>query len=192
MYLIIDTETTGLPKNWKASVRNLDNWPRLVQIAWIQYDKSGTIITACDYLIKPDGFTIPKAASKIHGITTEKALADGRPIIDVLDEFERIVNDSYWLIAHNISFDEKVIGAEFLRIEKKNILGKKPKLCTKEESTDYCAIPGPYGYKWPTLSDLHLSLFGTPITDGHTALEDAKICAKCFFKLKQLQIIDLN
>ena len=191
MYLVIDTETTGLPKSWKASVTNLNNWPRLVQIAWIQYDKSGTILKTCDYLVKPDGFTIPKAASIIHGITTEKAISDGRSVIDVLNEFELDANDSNWIIAHNMSFDEMVIGAELLRRGKKNLLANKSKICTKAVSTDYCAIPGPRGYKWPTLSELYLSLFGTDIPEGHDALVDAKICAKCFFELKRLQVINL-
>jgi len=30
MYLFFDTETTGLPRNWKAPVTDLDNWPRMV------------------------------------------------------------------------------------------------------------------------------------------------------------------
>ena len=32
MYLIFDTETTGLPKNWKAPLTDFDNWPRMVQL----------------------------------------------------------------------------------------------------------------------------------------------------------------
>ena len=27
MYLIFDTETTGLPKNFKAPITDTDNWP---------------------------------------------------------------------------------------------------------------------------------------------------------------------
>ncbi|HET7116363.1 MAG TPA: hypothetical protein VFI29_07720 [Hanamia sp.] len=32
MYLFFDTETTGLPKNWKAPVADLNNWPRLSEL----------------------------------------------------------------------------------------------------------------------------------------------------------------
>ena len=38
MYLFFDTETTGLPRNWKAPVTHLNNWPRMIQIAWIACD----------------------------------------------------------------------------------------------------------------------------------------------------------
>lgn len=53
MYLFFDTETTGLPQNYKAPVTNLNNWPRMVQIAWLQYDKDGNRISANNSIIKP-------------------------------------------------------------------------------------------------------------------------------------------
>ena len=52
MYLFFDTETTGLPKDWKAPISDLDNWPRLVQIAWSHYDSSGNEISNNSYIIK--------------------------------------------------------------------------------------------------------------------------------------------
>ena len=56
MYLIFDTETTGLPKKWGAPVSDLDNWPRCVQIAWQLHDGLGTCIEHQDFLIKPKDF----------------------------------------------------------------------------------------------------------------------------------------
>ncbi|MCX6741278.1 MAG: hypothetical protein NTY61_02675, partial [Candidatus Parcubacteria bacterium] len=47
-YLFFDTETTGLPKNWKAPIEDLDNWPRIVQIAWAIY-KNGVKIGSYDF-----------------------------------------------------------------------------------------------------------------------------------------------
>jgi hypothetical protein len=35
MYLFFDTETTGLPSNYKAPATDLNNSPRLVQLAWL-------------------------------------------------------------------------------------------------------------------------------------------------------------
>ncbi len=37
-YVFFDTETTGLPLNWKAPVTELENWPRLIQLAYIVYN----------------------------------------------------------------------------------------------------------------------------------------------------------
>ena len=51
MYLIFDTETTGLPKRWGAPISDTDNWPRCIQIAWQLHDEMGKIIEHEDYLI---------------------------------------------------------------------------------------------------------------------------------------------
>ena len=92
MYLLFDTETTGLPKNWKAPVTDLNNWPRLVQLAYLFYDNNGNEISAGNHIIKPDGFIIPTDASRIHGISTEKAIQEGKTLLIVLQEFQSLVN----------------------------------------------------------------------------------------------------
>ena len=53
MYLFFDTETTGLPKRWNAPVTDLENWPRLVQLAWIMYDDRGNMLESRDVIVKP-------------------------------------------------------------------------------------------------------------------------------------------
>ena len=77
MFLIYDTETTGLPSNWKAPLTDSENWPRLVQLAWQLHDVNGKLLSRGNKIVKPDGFTIPFTSSKIHGITTERAEAEG-------------------------------------------------------------------------------------------------------------------
>ncbi len=189
MYLFFDTETTGLPKNWKAPLTDLANWPRLVQIAWLQYDSTGKRVVERDYIIKPQGFTIPADASRIHKITTEKAMAEGVALRDVLEEFSGLIDQSNVLVAHNISFDEKIVGAEFLRENMENRLLQADKICTMDVSTDYCKLPGKYGYKWPKLSELHFKLFNADFEEAHNASVDIDACAKCFWELKDRGII---
>ena len=70
-------ETTGLPKNWKAPLTDFDNWPRMVQLAWQTHDVNGSLISAKNYIIKPEGYDIPFNAEKIHGISTKIALEQG-------------------------------------------------------------------------------------------------------------------
>ena len=53
MYLIFDTETTGLPKNWKAPITDTDNWPRCVQIAWQLHDEMGELVEDQNYIRVP-------------------------------------------------------------------------------------------------------------------------------------------
>ncbi len=159
MYLFFDTETTGLPINWKAPVTTLSNWPRMVQLAYLLYDKNGIEIDRGDFIIKPEGYNIPIPSSKIHGITTERALAEGRNLLEVLKKLHSLISVSELLVAHNISFDEKIVGAEFLRNGMLNNIPPKRKLCTMLESKHFCAIQDPYGNKWPKLPELHYKLF---------------------------------
>jgi len=114
MYLFFDTETTGLPKNWKAPITDLANWPRMIQLAYFLADADGNKLAGGDYIIKPEGFTIPEEAARIHGISTERALKEGRDLPGMLLEFQAAVWRAQFLIAHNMSFDEKIVGAGYL------------------------------------------------------------------------------
>ncbi|MCD6346387.1 MAG: 3'-5' exonuclease [Bacteroidales bacterium] len=185
MYLFFDTETTGLPKRWKAAVSDLDNWPRLVQLAYLFYDGEGRKIDGGDIIIRPDGFVIPVEAARIHRITTEKALEEGRPLEEAMGEFMSLIDESDVLVAHNMNFDEKIVGAEFLRCGMENPVPGKRKICTMLSTTNYCALDGPYGYKWPKLSELHYKLFGTGFDEAHNAAVDITATAKCFWELKK-------
>lgn len=189
MYLFFDTETTGLPRNWKAPVTDLNNWPRLVQLAWLHYDKDGNKIGGNNYIIKPNDFTIPSDASKVHGISTERALSDGVELQGVLNAFQNLISQTSYLVAHNMSFDEKIVSAEFLRKNMFSGIAAKNKICTMEKSTNYCKLDGPYGYKWPKLSELHYKLFGIRFEEAHNASVDINATAKCFWELKKRNLI---
>lgn len=189
MYFFFDTETTGIPKNYKAPASDLKNWPRLVQLAWLVADDAGNEITSAEHIVKPVGYTIPAAASKVHGITTEHALRDGLEIRQVLDLAVKDISAASLLIAHNVAFDEKIVGCELLRAGYPNHVEAKPRRCTMQSSTDYCRIPGPYGNKWPTLQELHRKLFKEDFTGAHRALADVRACARCYFELRRLKVM---
>jgi DNA polymerase-3 subunit epsilon len=188
-YLFFDTETTGLPKDWKAPITNFDNWPRIVQLAWLVYDSKGNQISKNEFIIKPNGFEIPIEASNVHGITTKLANDEGEQLENVLLKFEKHCEKSKYLIAHNINFDSKVTGSEYLRILSRNPISKLQEMCTMESSTNFCKIPGYYGYKWPTLSELHIKLFGVDFEGAHDALADIEATAKCFWEMRELKLI---
>jgi len=192
MYLIFDTETTGLPKNKQAPLTDFDNWPRVVQIAWQLHDSMGRLLSNENLILKPDGFTIPFNAEKVHGISTQRALDEGLPLDEVLDRFTEDLNKARLIIGHNIlDFDIKVVGSEYLRRDKENIIALKEALDTQLESTEYCAIPGGRGgqFKWPSLLELHTKLFGTDFGDAHDAAYDVAANAKCFFGLLKENVL---
>ena len=186
MYLIFDTETTGLPKKWGAPVSDLDNWPRCVQIAWQLHDGLGTCIEHQDFLIKPKDFNIPYDAEKIHGISTDLARQKGVSIDTVLDAFNDALSRATFVVGQNVGFDLNILGSEYLRATGKNPFEGKPILDTCTEATaSMCQIPGGRGgkFKLPTLTELHHHLFGVPFSEAHNATADVEATARCFFEL---------
>ena len=190
MYLIFDTETTGLPKNWKAPITDTDNWPRCVQIAWQLHDEMGELIEDQNYLIKPDNFEIPYESQKIHGISTELALEAGKTLNEVLEKFNQSLEKSSFVIGHNVNFDINVIGCEFYRKQLKNGLSSKKLLDTCTEDTALlCELPGGRGgkYKLPTLIELYEFLFESSFKEAHNATADVEATARCFLELIRIK-----
>jgi len=201
MYLIFDTETTGLPKNWRAPISDIENWPRCIQIAWQVHDEMGVLLESKSYIVKPKDFDIPYESEKIHGISTELAYEEGVDLEEVLTEFNNSVSKSKFIIGHNVNFDLNVIGCEFYRnnitsnIELTDVLDT----CT-ELTAELCKLPGGRGgkFKLPTLTELHEFLFQSSFKEAHNATADVEATARCFleliriknFKKEQLQADD--
>ncbi|EGD33982.1 DNA polymerase III subunit alpha [Capnocytophaga sp. oral taxon 338] len=186
MYLIFDTETTGLPRNYNAPISDSENWPRAVQIAWQLHDHKGQLLEHKDFLITPDGFTIPYDAERIHGISTELATKRGVSIHHVFEEFEKALAKTQYIVGQNIGFDIHIMGAEFYRYGVSSVLSKLPVLDTCTELTaELCRIPGGRAgkFKYPNLTELHEFLFGTPFAEAHNATADVEATARCFFEL---------
>jgi DNA polymerase III subunit epsilon len=196
MYLFFDTETTGLPLNWNAPATNTDNWPRMVQLACVLAESDGTTIEKHNFIIKPEGYSIPAGASKIHRITTARANREGIDLNAALTTFQSLLEKATHLIAHNMAFDEKIVGAEFHRKFGADPLPAKSKYCTMKSPPviKYCAIPPLRNgsYKWPKLSELHIKLFGLDFEEAHDASVDIQATAKCFFELSRLKIVRLK
>jgi len=191
MYLFFDTETTGLPKRRGAPVSETANWPRVVQLGWAPYRHDGQRVAGEAHLIKPVGFTIPAEAARIHRITTQMALSRGSDLNQVLGAFAAAATRATSFVAHNVEFDGPILHAEYIRQQLPIPFGTQSWYCTMALSTDFCGIPGPYGPKWPKLSELHQRLFGRPHIEAHDAAGDLEACARCFFELVRLDIIRL-
>lgn len=202
LLFFFDTETTGLPRDWEAPSSDVTNWPRTVQISWIVSNVRGQIISRQNYIVKPEGFSIPPELTKVHGITTERALEEGENLNNILDHFLRDLQQVSYIVGHNISFDKNVVAAEIYRkggekhldeivIDKYvDLLENKPTICTMLSSTNYCRIPRYNNeYKWPKLSELYYKLFNKELVDAHDSSVDVQATFDCFWKLKELGVI---
>lgn len=193
MYLIFDTETTGVPHNKTAPITDLDNWPRLVQLAWQLHDAHGKLIAQHNYIVKPDGFDIPYKAEQVHGISTKRANEEGQPLKDVLTLFMGDLTKTKVLVGHNIEFDINIIGAEFIRTSytPESFLALQ-KIDTGIASTEFCALSGGIGgkLKMPRLTELHEKLFGKSFEDAHDASYDVAATARSFFGLIERKVVN--
>ncbi|HRI78427.1 MAG TPA: DNA polymerase III subunit alpha, partial [Cyclobacteriaceae bacterium] len=192
MYLIFDTETTGVPHNKTAPITDLENWPRVVQLAWELHDRKGALISQHNYIIKPEGFDIPYKSEQVHGISTRRAMEEGSPLKDVLVPFLEDLSKTDVLVGHNIEFDVNILGAEFIR-QKLNTdkLLSVNKVDTGIVSVEFCQLSGGPGgkLKMPRLLELHEKLFGKGFGDAHDAAYDVAATARSFFGLIKRSVI---
>lgn len=107
MILALDIETTGL--NWQSD--------RIVEVAAILID-GGEVIGGAHHIINP-GEPIPTAASDIHGITTERAVAEGKDPAEALGAvataWDLALKSGTTVVAYNAKFDIPFLLAEFAR-----------------------------------------------------------------------------
>jgi DNA polymerase III epsilon subunit-like protein len=189
-YIFIDTETTGLPRFRDISAPNQEgNWPDIVSVAWSLYEPNGTFVKSQYSIVKPDGWTIPADSTKIHGITTEKALEEGRPLRDVLDELKEDLGKSEVIIAHHLEFDKNVLFNAFkwrLNYNPWHLWPEK-EICTMLKSTDELKLPPKYPkrshpYKPPNLTELYRATFnGREPTGQHNSMKDVEILCEIYW-----------
>lgn len=191
-YLFFDTETTGKPKDYNGSYEDIDNWPRITQIAWMLCEEDGTVIASRQSLIKPDGWEVPKEQFFIdNNMSTERCEAEGNPILEELEHFYAAKMSADVLVAHNIRFDHPIVWSEFIRAGREPRRGMT-KYCTMMKLTRFCNLPGKRGPKWPTLMELYNVVFKKDFEGAHDAMDDVKACADCFFELKNRGVITIE
>jgi DNA polymerase-3 subunit epsilon len=195
--IVFDTETTGLPESNNTSVRDTAKFPHIIQLSYIGFDtEKKEIYEYVDFIIKLDpSVEITPASIAIHKITRERSEREGISITDALAAFQESVNDADLIIAHNISFDKKMITVECIRNGLPNCLMRNgvfiPEYCTMLNTIHLCKIPNPnkkYAdlgqFKWASLSELHLHLFKCPTKGTHNAIVDVMICLRCYVQLE--------
>jgi DNA polymerase-3 subunit alpha len=158
----------------------------MVQVAWQLHDRSGKLLSNNSIIVRPRGYTIPFNAAQIHGISTERALEEGKELEEALAQFAEAVKFCDYLCGHNIDFDICVIGAEFHRAGFPDHFAGKKRIDTKsDDTTNFCAIPGGKGgkFKWPTLSELYVRLFNTGFEEAHNAAFDVQATSRVFFEI---------
>jgi DNA polymerase III epsilon subunit-like protein len=133
-------------------------------------------------------------SARIHGISTDRAKAEGVSLHKVLPQFNADVEKAETVVAHNLDFDLPIVTTEFVRCRLETHLAEKQTFCTMKtpQVVSWCKLPSKSGrgYKWPTLNELHIQLFQEEFTDSHNAGADVEACARCYFELRRRGIIE--
>jgi len=198
IFFIFDLETNGLPHSSDIGYKFVNNWPKIVQIAWGLYNCKGENLIFRNYTLKPTNFVITKESTKIHGISNNFAKKNGKNMSDILDFLKQDLEKSTFLVAHNLNFDKNTLLAEFKRMSRYDLIHlfeNKKQICTLKETTHFCRLNGSPNsrslYKWPKLSELYKKLFNISLQNAHDAEYDVKNLSKCFFELIKRDIIHL-
>ena len=186
--IVMDVETNGLIKQrgLTPNKNNLDYFPRIVQFSWGLYTEDGECKEMKDFIIKPDGWNM-NGKEKFHGITYERAVAEGVDIKDVLTEYKNdIDNHCCKLVCHNLNFDKTVVISELMRLDMN--VNDVESFCTMKNTINYCKLtPMVRGeYKWPSLEQLYYKCFNEDIDNAHNSKYDVINTAKCYFKYQLL------
>lgn len=190
--LAIDTETHDKPSDWRGESDDVTCWPRIVEIGWVMAvvgsNGIGEVLEQRSLLVRPSDWTITKEAFDVHGISQEQCEIGGVSIDYVLDELREAMQEADLLVAHNIKFDWSVIRCESIRDGKDLADLDRPHYCTMQAGTPVCAIPSHFGFKWPSLGELHRHLFGAPFFGAHRALTDADACLRCYAEIERREM----
>ena len=188
--LAFDTETDGLVLDKEKPTH--PSQPHLAQLGCVLYDDNNTEIMTVNLLIKPINWIMPLTATAVHGLTTESLNVHGIPLVVALALFSNMVKISNRQVAHNISFDIKVMQAEFHRLGRP-FPAMNP-LCTRELSEPILKLPPTerrikYGhgdkFKSPNLTECWRFFFDEPLIGAHGAQVDARASARVLFEIER-------
>jgi DNA polymerase III subunit epsilon len=190
LIMAFDCETTGIPDYKQPS--EMPHQPHIVELAALLFDDAtGELLEQMHAIVRPDGWEISEETTAIHGITTERAMDEGRPEAEVLAEFLALHSRCTLRVAHNEDFDQRIVRIAIKRLgagatqEERDAIADAfkaaPKYCTMK------ADAKARGVKWPKLIDAYKHHTGRELENAHSALFDARACAEVYFAMNPVR-----
>jgi DNA polymerase III subunit epsilon len=182
--MIFDTETTGMPL-WDRPSEHPDQ-PHLVQYTAVLLDDETQMELAFDtVMVRPDGWTIPAAATAKHNITTEQAIDEGVPLRDAVSAYQAMHAQAELICGFNVNFDFRIMRIAMLRCgftreDVKHFGEAIRSLDLMRQATPVCRIPptdrmmatGRKTWKSPTLAEAVKILLNEELDDAHDSRAD--------------------
>ena len=186
MYLIFDTETTGLVNSKLPPAHS--SQPNLVQLGALLMSSEHEVVAELGCIVQPQGWKIPAVVADIHGITTEHATKHGLPAAAVCQLFRAMASQASCYVCHNIRFDMSILETFATRQGQLSpFKASCRQICTMQATTDICQLPGRItgSYKWPKLQEAHKYYFGVEFDKAHSALADVRATSRILFEMEK-------
>ena len=197
-FLLLDTETNGLPRNRYAPPSTPNNWPAILQLSWATYTLGPDGRTLTQESVRDLGLALPAEeawnpeAAAVHGISEAEARS-GTPVRDGLLELQAALRTADVVVAHNLSFDKPILRGAAYRVGLRDFWPAKgvQEFCTMEGTRDLLRLPSSHEkatrWKAPRLNELHTWLFGHPYDISgatlHSSASDVQCLASCLTAL---------
>ena len=193
--LVFDTETTGLPEGRNPSIKETKKWPHMIQLSYILYDTdTNTIIECIEEVVKlASDVSISEESISLHGISRDISNTKGKSIVYILNQFNKCLQKADKVVGHNVSFDKRIIMVESIRNYMRQYFTRdgvrKSEFCTMKNSVDLCKIEavshtGEKYWKYPNLSELYKTLFGSTVKNIHNSMIDIILCLRCYCSIE--------
>lgn len=188
MYLIFDTETSGLPDFKKPA--DAPGQPRMCSIAAKLVNDSGIECGSLHALIRPDGWddevkSKARQAFAVNGLSYEKLMDEGRSMVGVLAELTELEDACQGIAAYGIAFDMKMLRGERRRLNLADRYGYRPDFCIMQGSRKLHKFS-----KTPTLYDVWGAFFGEELQNAHDALVDVNAAVRVFNHLRKAGVVE--
>ncbi len=190
MITIFDCETTGIPLWTKPHADGAQ--PRIMQLAAVQFDRTGAELNRFSFLLKRDGWVSSGGAAAVHGIPERRCDLYGLRQQVVISALMDLVRNSRAIASYGLRFDRFMVEVEMARLGgvPDGWIGKRPlpirEICIMEAAAQ--AITGGKNVK---LVDAHAAITGAPFEQNHDALEDTEAAARVFWKLVETKKIEV-
>jgi DNA polymerase-3 subunit epsilon len=181
--LFVDTETSGIPRDWNAPYASRGNWPHIAQLAWVVCTPDGQEVKMENHYIQPNDYDMDPVSGSVHGLTVDFLRENGKSRHAVMQRLHRdLLQYQPLVVAHFMQLDFHMVGVGFHRAGLKNPLLELPTFCTMRATGQLVRYPS-QGFL--RLGDLYQRLFHEPMQQEHDALADARATARCYFELRR-------
>jgi DNA polymerase-3 subunit epsilon len=191
-FAVIDTETNGLFRfkdaNGVPVPADDPSQPRLAHLAMILLDDGLVEERSIDMYVRPDGWSMTEESAAVNGLTDEFLLEHGAPVADVLDQYARVVDAGYVIVAYNAQYDCKQMRGELRRAGLDDRFERTPNICVMRASMPLKVQKAGGGRGFPKLSDVCNHL-GIDLQGAHTAGGDARAAMEIFRKLHAMDML---